>query len=75
MQLILNPFTTPSVSHIFDDFGREQTLEKLLASSDGPTKWTPVLSNEWGRLAQGNITGVKITDTIDFISFVEVLKD
>lgn len=28
----INPFTTPSVSHISDDFGRKHTLDNLLAS-------------------------------------------
>ena len=67
-----NPFAQPTVSHIFDDFGRKQTLDNLLASDDGPTKWIPALSNEWSRLAQGNFSGVESTDTIDFISLSQV---
>ena len=34
--------------------------------------WNKSLSNEWGRLAQGNIHGVRSTDTIDFILKKEV---
>ena len=29
--------------------------------------WTKAMSNEMGRLAQGNIHNVKYTDTIEFI--------
>lgn len=35
-------------------------------------KWKPALSNEWGRLAQDNDTGVKHTDTIQFIAKEDV---
>ena len=37
--------------------------------------WEKSLSNEWGRLAQGNNGGVKDTDTIQFITLSEVLKN
>ena len=37
--------------------------------------WTQSLSNEWGRLAQGNDNGVRSTDTIEFIFKYEVPKD
>ena len=33
------------------------------------------MSNEWGRLAQGNYNGVESTDTIDFIPFQQVPTD
>ena len=29
-----------------------------MKGKDGPTRWTPALSNKWGRLAQGNDAGV-----------------
>ena len=32
----------------------------------------PALSNEWGRLAQGNYSGVESTDTIEFIPHTDV---
>ena len=40
----------------------------------GPLReiWENILSNEWGRLAQGNKHGVKATDTIEFIHKHEV---
>ena len=42
----------------------------------GPSKgiWTQSLSNEWGRLAQGNSNGVRSTDTIEFIFRHDVPK-
>ena len=58
--------------HIFDDKGRRLNVDQLLNGKDGATRWNPALSNEWGRLAQGNSTGVKSTDTIDFIDAYEV---
>ena len=67
-----SPAATFFASHIFDSTGRKQTLDNLLNSKDGPTRWTPALSNEWGRLAQGNDAGVEHTDTIDFIFSHEV---
>ena len=57
--------------HIYDVSGRKQSLTNLL---NGPTKeiWFKSISNEFGRLAQGNVYGVKATDTIDFIHKHEV---
>ena len=37
--------------------------------------WVKSISNEWGRLAQGNDNGVSSTDTIDFIHKHEVPQD
>ena len=59
-------------NHIFDENGKKQTLDNLLKGNHGKTRWAPALSNEWGRLAQGNDLGVESTDTIDFISFDQV---
>lgn len=54
--------------------GKKETIDTLL---NGPnaTLWTKSLSNEWGRLAQGNVHGVKATDTIDFIHKSKVPVD
>lgn len=40
----------------------------------GPTKhiWNSSMSNDLGRLAQGNVHGVKSNDAIDFIYFHEI---
>ena len=35
-------------------------------------KWILALSNEWGRLAQGNNAGVQSTDTVEFVALSEV---
>ena len=49
------------------------TMDALLNSKDSVT-WTRSLGNEWGRLANGNIYGVKGTKTIRCIQKVEVPK-
>ena len=59
--------------HIYNANGDKQSLEKLLRTD--PKKWFRALSNEWGRLSQGNIHGVEWTNTIDFISHTEVPSD
>ena len=51
--------------------GKKETIDSLLRGPENK-KWTKSLSNEWGRLAQGNIHGVKATDTIDFIARTDV---
>ena len=50
-------------------------MEDLLNNLDVTSTWDKALSNEWGRLAQGNIYGIKHTDTIEFIHQSEVPKD
>jgi len=56
----------PVVNHIYDENGKRQTLDALRKSTDHE-RWERALSNEWGRLAQGNIHQVQPTDTIEFI--------
>ena len=51
---------------MFNDNGKKETINTLLFGHDS-VLWTTSLSNELGRLAQGNEHGVKATDTIDFI--------
>ena len=58
--------------HMFDDKGNKMSMEKLLKGPDGQKIWSRALSNEWGRLAQGNKYGVKATNTINFIKHSEV---
>ena len=50
------------------------SIDALLNGEHGQTRWNPALSNEWGRLAQGNCNGIISTDTIDFIPFHLVPK-
>ena len=59
------------MNHIFTADGKKQTIDGLLNSVDKAI-WTKSLSNEWGRLAQGNVHGVTSTDTIEFISEKDV---
>jgi hypothetical protein len=64
-----------NVNHIYNDQGKKETIDTLLAGNDGPT-WTNALCNEYGQLAQG-FTGNTVigTDTIDFIHQHEVPPD
>ena len=64
----------PKVNHIFSPDGKKETIDSLL-NSINKVVWTRSLSNEWGRLAQGNKHGVTSTDTIDFIHKYEVPED
>ena len=76
-QHIFSPPTSPMfyAHHIFDPTGKKQTLDNLLNGSHGKSRWSPAMSNEWGRLAQGNNNEVESTDTIDFIHHNEVPLD
>ena len=48
------PFLYPTCNHIYDKVtGQRLTIDKLLAGMD-KDRWSKALSNEWGRLAQGN---------------------
>ena len=60
-----------SVNHIYDDKGKRETVDTLL---NGKNKiiWTQALSNEIGRLSQGNDAGVDYTDCFEFIHKHEV---
>ena len=68
-------YVAQMMNHIYDVNGKKQSLDKLLNGKDSETKWFPALSNEWGRLAQGNDSGVESTNTIEFISYSEVPAD
>ena len=59
-------------SHIYDSNRKKQTVDALINGPDGKNCWIPALSNEWGRLAQGNANGVIATDTIEFIPFSDI---
>ena len=58
------------VNHIFDKFGKKESLDSLLR---GPMKkiWQLSVTREIGRLAQG-ILNVQGNDAIDFITKQEV---
>ena len=51
---------------MFNKNGKKETINTLLFGHDSKI-WTRSMSDELRRLAQGNIYGVKATDTIDFI--------
>ena len=62
------------INHIYNESGKRETLDTLLKGSQQET-WQRSLSNEWGRLAQGNDYNVKGTNTIVFISKSQVPSD
>ena len=59
------------MNHIYNENGKKQTLEQLL-KGDNSKRWSIALSNELGRLTQGNNTGVTHQNAIDFIFYHEV---
>ena len=54
-----------STNHMFAASGKKETVDSLI-NGDNSKVWLRSLSNEWGRLAQGNYHGTKGTDTIEF---------
>lgn len=74
-QHVFSTPSLPSAFHIYNpNTGKKETIDSLLAGPDGE-RWLQALSNEFGRLAQGNKYNVKITDTIDFIPKSTVPQD
>ena len=78
----LNSFTPPHVfnhiqiplsvaNHIYTDKGHKMSLETLLTCANA-NRWDTALSNELGRLTQGNNTGITSQDAMDFIHYHEV---
>ena len=63
-----------SINHIYTSDGKKETIDSLLKGNNSNI-WEQSLSNEWGRLAQGNDKGVKGTNTIAFILKSEVPSD
>ena len=63
--------TSPVINHIYDDNGKKRSQDKLL-NDDHSERWTQALSNELGRLTQGNAAGVSSNDAMDFIFSHEV---
>ena len=66
LQSQIYPLFQPKVNHIFRPDGKRETIDTILCGSDRDI-WLQSLSNEWGRLAQGNDLGVRSTDTVEFI--------
>ena len=54
--------------------GKRETIDSLITGSNKDI-WAKSLSNDWGRLAQGNSLGIKGTDTIECIHQHQVRKD
>ena len=71
LQLQAQELFTMRAHHIYRPDGRKETIDSVLKGSDRVI-WARSLSNEWGRLAQGNDNDVTGTDTIEFIHQREV---
>ena len=63
-----------SIQHVFKENGSKETIDSA-CNGENKKEWLQSLSNEWGRLAQGNDMGVHFNDVIDFISQKEVPTD
>ena len=68
---LFGPIITHKLNHVYDANGKRLSLDALL-NGDQKEIWIQANSNEIGRLAQGNVHGVKSTDTMDFIFKHEV---
>ena len=60
--------------NVYDKSEQQQKLDKVRAGAYAD-KWEKALSNEWGRLAQGNDAGIVGTDNIQFIQRQDVPSD
>ena len=60
---------------MFNGAGSKLSLDKILGGEHGGTRWKPALDNEWGRLTQGNDTGVAATYTIQFFDYQSFPKE
>ena len=70
---ILNPRFV--LNHVYDEHGKRQSLDMLLANPKTEPTWAPGVENELGRLAQGFDNRVTGTNTIYFIHRHEVPSD
>ena len=61
------------LNHIYNPDGKRLTMDALLKGPDNKI-WSRSLSNEWGRLANGNKYGIRGTKTLRFISRKEIPK-
>ena len=64
-------YSTPKINHVYKPNGSKETIDTVCAGQNKKL-WLQSLSNEWGRLAQGNDMGVQFNDVIEFISQQEV---
>ena len=67
-------FLYPYVNHIYNKVtGKKENIDLLLKQNQ--PRWERSLSNEFGRLAQGNKYGVLATDAMEFIPQSQVPRD
>ena len=73
--LLANHLFTQSLNHMYHPVdGHKMSLDELL-TGDMKDTWVTSLSNEIGRLTQGNTHGVRWTNTMEFIFRHEVPDD
>lgn len=69
-------FSLEYANALYDSNGKKVKLDDALSGKynelDTPEIWNQSLSNEFGRIAQGNDAGVKYTDACEFIYVWEV---
>ena len=73
--LVAQQLFQPVINHIYDEKGKKLGMETLLTDPKYKDIWNKSMSNELGRLAQGNKYGIKSNDAIDFIYKCEVPKE
>ena len=73
--LLAQNMFSQKANHVFNDHGKNISIDNLLHEKHGNSRWKPVLSNKWARLTQGNITKVEVTNTTHFIPHIEVPQD
>ena len=69
-QQLFNP-QQPHSGFLYNDNGKKSSIDDLLTGKDHIV-WDNALSNEIGRLAQGNSSGVVGTNTIEFVPYSQV---
>ena len=62
LRLSQNHLPMHFINHIYNANGKRETIDSLITGSNKDI-WTKSLSNDWGRLAQGNSLGIKGTHT------------
>ena len=61
------------INRVYTADWKKERIDSLVTGSN--EKGNRSLSNNWGRLSQGNLPGVKVTETIGFIHLRQVQKE
>ena len=74
VQHMFSEYMRHKIQHVFKVDSTKETIDSVCKGCIQNT-WLRSLSNEWGRLTQGNDNGVHFSDDIEFISKNEVSYD